>query len=85
MRYVNSASMTDWKPLGREVKAKSKKMWIDNLLDGMKIMRMTNWMRKTRNREVWHKLVGKGKNQQKVVKQLELLLLLLLLLLCCCS
>ena len=36
-------------------------------MDDMKIVRMTNWMKKARNREVWHILV-KEANSNKWLK-----------------
>ena len=63
-------SITDWKPMEKMAKKKSRKRWMDNLLDGMKIMRITNWMRNIRNKEVWHKLLKKAKIQ-RVGKLLE--------------
>ena len=57
-------SITEWKPLGMIVKKKPWKRCMDDLLDDVKIMRMTNWMRNVRNREVLHKIVEKAKTHK---------------------
>jgi hypothetical protein len=59
------------KPLGEKAKGNCRKILMDYLLDDMKITRMTNWMKKTRKREVWYKFVEKAKAHQTVVEPLK--------------
>ena len=45
MRMDDTRSMkirTDWKPLGRTTNGQPTKIWMNDLLDDMKRMRMTN-------------------------------------------
>ena len=51
-------SNTDWKQLQKKY-AKPRKIWTNDLLDDMKIMR-TSWMNNARNGEIWDKRVEKA-------------------------
>ena len=60
-------SVRDWKPVGNKAKRIPRKRWMDDTLDDMKMMRMTNWKRNARNREVWHKhLWRKLKTERRI-------------------
>jgi hypothetical protein len=48
--------ITDYQNMGNKAKGKHKKRWINDLLNDIKIIRMTNCMKNARNGEVWKKL-----------------------------
>ena len=52
-------SITNWKPLGKKAKQKSRNRWMGYLLEDRKIIKkMTNWMKNTRKSGInlWRRL-----------------------------
>ena len=59
-------SLTYQKPQGNKTKGDLGEIWMDDLLDKMKFIRMIKCSKNIINIKVWHKLVEKAKTRREL-------------------
>jgi hypothetical protein len=58
--------LTEWSPIGRRPKGRTKRRWTEDLLGDLGIMKIKNRKQKAINREAWNKLAEKAKTHTRL-------------------
>jgi hypothetical protein len=56
-------TITEWNPIGMRCKTCPKNRWKDEVLNGLKKLKVKNWMYLVKDRKPWHELVQKNKTR----------------------
>jgi hypothetical protein len=51
--------ITDWNPIGVRTKGQPKNRWRDEAINDLKKLKLTNWVRLSKERKAWNDLVQK--------------------------
>jgi hypothetical protein len=50
-----------WKPIGRRIRGRSRKRWIEDIEDDIQIMGISGWRKLCTEREEWKRITEKAK------------------------
>jgi hypothetical protein len=53
----------EWKPIGRRIRGKPRKRWIDDIEDDIQIMGIREWKKLCEERAEWKRITEKAKTQ----------------------
>ena len=53
----------DWKPLGRRIRGRPRKRWIEDIEEDMKIMGIRRWRKQCEERAEWKRITEKAKTR----------------------
>jgi hypothetical protein len=51
----------EWKPIGRRIRGRPRKRWIEDTEDGIQIMGIRGWRKLCKEREEWKRITEKAK------------------------
>jgi hypothetical protein len=51
----------EWKPIGRRIRGRPRKRWIEDIEDYIQIMGIRGWRKLCKEREEWKRITGNAK------------------------
>jgi hypothetical protein len=51
----------EWKPIGRRIRERPRKRWIEDIEDDIQIMGVRRWRKVSKEREKWKRITEKAK------------------------
>jgi hypothetical protein len=56
-----SKRILEWKPIGRRIRGRPRKRWIEDTEDDIQVMEIRGWRKLCKEREEWKRITEKAK------------------------